>query len=117
MHARFQDAMAIVRKLGKPDFFITITCTPQWPEIADLPAGAHPGVFNRPRSNELAMLLSTDSHVTSRDIVIRSHSTNGAADDVQRISELHPLYDSAVYPLILPKGCSSPRRAHILDSE
>jgi hypothetical protein len=24
--------------------------------IADLPAGAHPGVFNRPSSNELAML-------------------------------------------------------------
>ena len=103
MHARFQDAMAIVRNLGKPDFFITITCNPQWPEIADLPAGVHPGVFNRPRSNELAMLISTDNHVTSRDIVIRSHSTNGAADDVQRISELHPLYDCAAYPLILPE--------------
>jgi hypothetical protein len=33
MHAQFQNAMAIVRKLGKPDFFITVTCNPQWPEI------------------------------------------------------------------------------------
>ena len=30
---RFQDALAIVRKFGKPDFFITFTCNPEWPEI------------------------------------------------------------------------------------
>lgn len=29
----YQDAMAIVRKLGKPDLFITMTCNPKWPEI------------------------------------------------------------------------------------
>jgi hypothetical protein len=29
----FQDAMAIVRKYGKPDLFVTITCNPSWPEI------------------------------------------------------------------------------------
>ena len=29
----FQDAMAIVRKFGKPDLFVTFTCNPQWPEI------------------------------------------------------------------------------------
>lgn len=29
----FQDAMAIVRKYGKPDLFVTITCNPHWPEI------------------------------------------------------------------------------------
>lgn len=29
----FQDAMAIVRQLGKPDIFITFTCNPKWPEI------------------------------------------------------------------------------------
>ena len=32
-HAHFQDAMAIVRVYHKPDFFITFTCNPQWPEI------------------------------------------------------------------------------------
>ena len=33
MLQNYQDAMAIVRKYGKPDFFITITCNPKWPEI------------------------------------------------------------------------------------
>ena len=28
-----QDAMAIVRSLGKPHLFITVTCNPNWPEI------------------------------------------------------------------------------------
>jgi len=28
MQQNFQDAMAIVRELGKPDLFITITCNP-----------------------------------------------------------------------------------------
>ena len=25
--------MAICRKYGKPDFFVTMTCNPKWPEI------------------------------------------------------------------------------------
>ena len=29
----YQDAMAIVRKYGKPDLFVTFTCNPSWPEI------------------------------------------------------------------------------------
>lgn len=29
----YQDAMAIVRKHGKPDMFVTFTCNPNWPEI------------------------------------------------------------------------------------
>lgn len=30
MAQNYQDAMAIVRKFGKPDFFITMTCNPHW---------------------------------------------------------------------------------------
>ena len=30
---QFQDAMAIVRVKGPPDYFITFTCNPKWPEI------------------------------------------------------------------------------------
>ena len=30
-----QDAMAIVRKYGKPDLFVTMTCNPKWREIED----------------------------------------------------------------------------------
>jgi len=33
-HQCYQDAMSIVRRHGKPDFFITFTCNPKWPEIA-----------------------------------------------------------------------------------
>ena len=29
----FQDSMSLVRKYGKPDYFLTFTCNPQWPEI------------------------------------------------------------------------------------
>src|SRR5580698_4045704 len=35
MAQNYQDAMAIVRNYGKPDYFITMTCNPKWPEISD----------------------------------------------------------------------------------
>lgn len=36
MQQLYQDAMAIVRRFGKPDLFITITCNPAWSEIKEL---------------------------------------------------------------------------------
>ncbi|KAL0366886.1 UNVERIFIED_CONTAM: hypothetical protein Sradi_3578700 [Sesamum radiatum] len=33
MFQRYQDAMAIVQKFGKPDIFLTMTCSPSWEEI------------------------------------------------------------------------------------
>ena len=40
LHRRYQDAMAVVRAHGKPSFFITFTCNPNWPEIVNsLPKG------------------------------------------------------------------------------
>lgn len=35
MAQNYQDAMAIVRKYGKPDLFVTMTCNPKWKEISD----------------------------------------------------------------------------------
>jgi hypothetical protein len=35
MQRRYLDAMALVRKFGKPDIFLTITCNPNWPEIQE----------------------------------------------------------------------------------
>jgi hypothetical protein len=35
MQQNYQDAMAIVRKYGKPDLFITMTCNPAWKEIVE----------------------------------------------------------------------------------
>ena len=33
MRRRYMDAMALVRKYGKPDIFLTMTCNPNWDEI------------------------------------------------------------------------------------
>ncbi|GBN68026.1 hypothetical protein AVEN_217851-1 [Araneus ventricosus] len=33
MQQNYQDAMAMVRKFGKPDLFLTYTCNPSWSEI------------------------------------------------------------------------------------
>ncbi|KAL6648338.1 hypothetical protein ACP70R_012562 [Stipagrostis hirtigluma subsp. patula] len=33
MRRRYMDAMALVRKFGKPDIFFTMTCNPNWDEI------------------------------------------------------------------------------------
>ena len=40
MHARFQDAMTVCAKTGKPDCFVTVTSNPNWKEIQEqlLPA-------------------------------------------------------------------------------
>lgn len=47
MHKLYQDSMAIVRKHGKPDLFITVTCNHNWPEIKrELLQGQ--GVLDRP---------------------------------------------------------------------
>ncbi|OWY91697.1 putative membrane protein, partial [Phytophthora megakarya] len=32
---QYYDSIAIVREVGKPDLFITITCNPEWPEIKE----------------------------------------------------------------------------------
>ena len=34
-NSQFQDGMAIVREYHKPDYFITMTCNPKWPEIVE----------------------------------------------------------------------------------
>ena len=35
MQQNYQEAMAIVRKYGKPDLFITFTCNPRWKETEE----------------------------------------------------------------------------------
>ncbi|XP_073411764.1 uncharacterized protein [Dendrobates tinctorius] len=35
MQQRYQDAMAIVTKYGRPDIFVTMTCNPKWMEITE----------------------------------------------------------------------------------
>jgi len=33
MRRRYLDAVALVKRFGKPDIFLTMTCNPRWPEI------------------------------------------------------------------------------------
>uniref|UniRef100_K3XRA4 ATP-dependent DNA helicase n=1 Tax=Setaria italica TaxID=4555 RepID=K3XRA4_SETIT len=35
VRARFMDAMALVVGYGRPDYFVTMTCNPYWPEIME----------------------------------------------------------------------------------
>ena len=35
MIQNYHDGIAICREYGPPDFFVTFTCNPKWPEIAE----------------------------------------------------------------------------------
>ncbi|GBN21740.1 hypothetical protein AVEN_171323-1 [Araneus ventricosus] len=39
MHQNYQDAMAMVRKFGRSDLFVTSTCNPKWVDILNVPEG------------------------------------------------------------------------------
>jgi len=63
MQQLYQDAMAIVRMLGKPDLFITFTCNPAWPEITselfnNQVASDHPDLTARVFNMKLKALLN-----------------------------------------------------------
>ena len=70
MKARYLDALAVVRELGKPTLFVTMTCNPKWPEIVDsLPHGSkaedHPEIVARVFKIKLDDLMAglTERHV------------------------------------------------------
>lgn len=73
----YQDAMAIVRKYGKPDLFITITCNPNWREIQEnLEEGEtswdRPELVNRVFNLKLDKLIEliTESNIFGNVIAI-----------------------------------------------
>ncbi|XP_074266036.1 uncharacterized protein LOC141588495 [Silene latifolia] len=57
--------------------------------------------YNRPTAYEVAVLIEGDigNAVEKRDIIIEKES-----GELQRISELHPLYLALQYPLLFPHG-------------
>ena len=70
---RYCDSMAVVRELGKPSYFITMTCNPNWKEITDsLPHGLKvyecPDLVSRIFNIKLNALLNdlTKKHVMGR---------------------------------------------------
>ncbi|PWZ57979.1 ATP-dependent DNA helicase PIF1 [Zea mays] len=69
MRRRYMDAMALVRKFGKPDIFLTMTCNPNWDEIRRelLPGQTpqdHPNHYPRPFSD--TTLQGKDSYPVYR---------------------------------------------------
>lgn len=64
----------------------------------DRPAEHHTGQYNPPQQREHAALIVGESG-DPRDIIIRRRSGM-----LQRICEMHPLYDALQYPLLFWKG-------------
>ncbi|KAH9075933.1 hypothetical protein Ae201684P_012423 [Aphanomyces euteiches] len=57
MRQRYLDAMAFVRKYGRPDLFITVTCNPKWVEIdRELELAKEDYGFKRPPSHRPDLL-------------------------------------------------------------
>jgi hypothetical protein len=59
MQQLFQDAMGIVRKLGSPSLFITMTCNPKWKEIQN---ELLPGQTASDKPDLIATLTSSLGH-------------------------------------------------------
>ena len=53
VQSRFMDAMTLVTRYGKPDFFVTLTCNSYWDEIV---AELLPGVQDRHPKINLMLL-------------------------------------------------------------
>jgi hypothetical protein len=72
----YQDAMARVRKFGKPDLFVTFTCNPKWKEITDtfLPrqyAKHHPELVTRVFNLKLDALLKDIKNGVLGNVIVK----------------------------------------------
>ena len=54
MRRRYMDAMALVRKYGRPDIFLTMTCNPNWDEIR---SSLYPGQTPQDRPDLVARVF------------------------------------------------------------
>ena len=75
MKQLYQDAMAICRHYGRPDYFVTFTCNPKWDEItSEIPAGSnasdHPEIVSRVFSLKLKALIDDllNKHVLGKTV-------------------------------------------------
>ncbi|KAL3810378.1 hypothetical protein ACJIZ3_000028 [Penstemon smallii] len=68
MYQRYQDAMAIVQKFGKPDIFLTMTCNPNWKEIQEQ---LLPGQTAQDRPDLLTRIFRAKYEELNKDIYTR----------------------------------------------
>ena len=65
-NAQFQDGMAICREYHKPDYFVTMTCNPNWPEIKD---NLKPGQTAQDRPDLVARVFKQKKDQLMQDII------------------------------------------------
>nr|GEX94536.1 hypothetical protein [Tanacetum cinerariifolium] len=102
MRQNYMDAMALCRWYGCPDLFITITCNPNWPEIArdmrehNLTSTDRPDVFSRVFKMKLYQLMKDvkncaylDVFKQDGDLVVSDEETkNVALFDIEELMRL-----------------------------
>ena len=68
MKMAMQDCLALVRKYGRPDFFITFTCNPHWQEMKD---AREPGLGNETVPDIVARVFQQKLHELLEDLIQR----------------------------------------------
>ena len=69
MQQHYQDAMAIMRKFGKPDLLITITCNQKWKELKEILKDFPKNTIPNDIPNIMVRLFHTKLHLISNDIL------------------------------------------------
>ncbi|KAL6569941.1 hypothetical protein OROMI_014455 [Orobanche minor] len=68
MQRCYLNALALVSEYGKPDFFITVTCNPNWPEIREV---LLPGEEAQNRSDLVARIFRARNEEFKNEIVTK----------------------------------------------
>jgi hypothetical protein len=76
VHSRFMDAMALVARYGRPDFFVTMTCNLYWPEITDQ---LLPGQLPQDRPDVAARVYHAKLHDLHDFMIVKGHFGKVAA--------------------------------------
>ncbi|EFO97109.1 hypothetical protein CRE_30483 [Caenorhabditis remanei] len=110
MVQKYQDAMSVVAKYGKPDFFITITCNPKWDEIQECLAN---GQTATDRPDVVARVFKMKIDEIKRDLFQR----NGLGEVMAYIYvvEFQKRGLPHVHMLLIMKPGSKPRTAADVD--
>ena len=102
MKQKVSDGLHIVHKMGKPPFFITFTCNPNWTEIRDalLPgqtASDQPVLTCRVFKMKLDALLGR----LKKGLIFRAHYGDNRLHNIQHFEMVNALTANIVFPELL----------------
>ncbi|XP_071035337.1 uncharacterized protein [Parasteatoda tepidariorum] len=101
MQQNYQDGMAIVRKFGRPDIFLTFTCNPAWPEIVSA-LQRHQRPENRPNiivrvlKLKLTELLDDILNVMYLEGLCSKNFPKGFQETTQENVNGYPVYQRSI---------------------